>query len=237
MAARRTSTDRIERFAARIDTKLRADAESSKSMRVFTDSSLRRVLLDCGFERRGARNVERIEAALEQRRVFADPPLTTPGLDWEQRIHFTRSPQTTRLDEHRVGFRTEYDLETFLVDNFEYVFPGLRLVDRQYAVQSGQVDILAKDDDGYVVIELKKDQPTERLVSQLIRYMDDVAAWLAERGDAAGVRGLVVTEQADDRMHGMLVDLAATRGSRIDWMEYRVELVLRPVGIVNPVGA
>lgn len=198
-------------------------------MRVFTDSALRRVLLDCGFKKRGSKNVALIEAALDRHGVYADPPLTTPRLDWEARIHFTRTPQVARLDEHRIAFRTEYDLETFLVDNFSYVFPGLRLKDRQFPVQSGKVDLLAKDTDGYVVIELKRGRPTERLVGQLLRYMDDVAAWLAERHDGASVRGIIVSEQVDDAMHRMLLDLAAARGRRVGWLEFRLDLVLRSV--------
>lgn len=234
VVAGRNDRGRVERFADRVDAKLRKDEASPETMRVFTDSALRRVLLDCGFKRRGSNNVAMIESALEARGVFADPPLTTPGLDWERRIHFTRTPQTTRLDEHRVGFRREYDLETFLVENFDYVFPDLRLVDRQFEVQSGNIDILAKDDDGFVVIELKRTQPTERLVAQLIRYMDDVATWAATHERGTDVRGLVISEQIDARMHGLLIDLAATRGRRIDWMEYRLELVLRAATSVAP---
>ena len=129
--------ERIERYAARVDSKLRADEQATDSMRVFTDSSLRRVLKDCGFDRRGSRNVTTIQQALERRGVYPDPPLTTPGLDWEQRIYFTRTPPTRDPDLQRVRFPAERDLETFLVANFDYLFPGLDLVDRQYRVQSG----------------------------------------------------------------------------------------------------
>lgn len=199
-------------------------------MRVFTDSSLRRVVQGAGFEKRGSRNLQLIEAALAQREVFADPPLTTPNLAWDQRIHFTRTPPAPRSHEHRVAFRREYDLEGFLVDNFELLFPEMTLVGRQWEVQSGRIDLLAREPGGYVVIELKKDRPTKDLVYAVARYLDDVKEWVSRKRRSDSVRGLVVTGQYDHRMHHQLADLASERGHQIDWWRYRVELVMEPVG-------
>lgn len=219
----------VERFADRIDAKLRADEASDETMRVFTDASLRRVVQGAGFAKRGSRNLALIEAALAGRGVFADPPLTTPGLDWEQRIYFTRTPPEPRPRERRIGFKTERDLETFLVDNFDLVFPDLRLLGRQWETHSGgKVDLMARDGDGYVVIELKKDRPTKDLVYQVAKYIEDVAKWAADRGDEATARGLIVTGQVERRMHQLVRDVAVTRGHQIDWMVYRMEVVLTP---------
>lgn len=226
---RRRAVDKVGRFADRIDAKLRADERSTKTMRVFTDASLRRVVQQAGFERRGSRNLALIEAALKRRGVFADPPLTRPGLDWEERIYFTRTPQEPRSTERRIGFRTERDLEEFLVDNFDLVWPDLRLEGRQWEVQSGKIDLLARDDDGYVVIELKKDRPTKDLVHAVARYIEDVEKWVAERGRSESVRGLIVTGQHDARMHEQLADLALARGHQIDWQMFRLEMVMEPV--------
>ncbi len=226
--ARRTPAEKTEGFAARIDAKLRQDEQSSTAMRVVTDSTLRTVLQACGFKKRGSSNVGLIEAALLKRGVFADPALTHSGLAWEERIYFTRTRPSPDRDVHRVRFPAERDLETFLEANFDYLFPGLDLVDRQYRVQSGQIDMLARDRDGYVVIELKLGDPSDDLVYAVDRYMDDVANWVADQGGSETVRGLVVAARVDERMRRQLDDLARADGRRIDWMEYRVEFELRP---------
>ena len=57
MAGRLSATEKIERYAAKIDRKLRADEQATDAMKVFTDSSLRRVMKDCGYSKRGSRNV------------------------------------------------------------------------------------------------------------------------------------------------------------------------------------
>lgn len=222
------SGDRIERYAARIDAKLRADEESDASMRVFTDSSLRRVLKECGFSRRGSVNTQLIQDALVRRGVHPDPPLTTPELEWEQRIYFTRTKPSRDPNVRRVAFPEERDLESFIEANFDLLFPGLDLEGRQYQVQSGKVDLLARDGDDYVVIELKLDRPSHDLAFQIVRYMDDVSEWLAARGVGVEVRGIVVSKYVDDRMRDHLALLAAASGRRIDLMRYELNLELFP---------
>ncbi len=118
-------------------------------------------------------------------------------------------------------------METFLVANFDYLFPDLTFVDRQYRVQSGQIDILAKDRDGYVVIELKLDKPSDDLVFAVDRYMDDVANWVAKKGAAESVRGLVIAARVDESMREKLEQLAEADGRRIDWMVYEIQFELR----------
>lgn len=223
MAGRTGATQRIERYAAKIDARLRADEQSTTSMRVFTDSSLRQVLKGCGYQKRGSQNLRLIQHALASRDVHPDPALTTPGLDWEQRIYLTRTPPSGDQHVERVRFPAERDLEDFLEANFALLFSGMRLEGRQYEVQSGKIDMLARDADGYVVIELKKGRPGDRLVNQLPRYMDDVSNADIARGGSGVVRGLVVASALDVAMHGRLVAIAAPKGRRIDWWQYRIE--------------
>lgn len=253
MSGRTSAVQRIERYADAVDARLSADEQSATSMRVFTDSSLRRVLKDCGYEKRGSRNLHAIQQALLVRGVHPDPPLTTPGLAWDQRIYFTRTPPTGDRGVERVRFPAERDLEDFLEANFNLLFSGMKLVGRQYEVQSGKIDMLARDADGYVVIELKKGRPGDRLVNQLPRYMDDVSDADIAKGGTGVVRGLVVASALDSPMHGRLVAIAAQKGRRIDWWQYRIEFEMEPapppmpwsepvdngepwteVGIVNP---
>lgn len=116
-----------------------------------------------------------------------------------------------------------------MVANFDRLFDGLTFIARQFVVQHGKIDILARDRDGYVVIELKLAAPSDDLVFAVDRYMDDVAAWVAKNGGTERVRGLVVVGKANAAMRDQLDQLAAADGRRIDWMEYRVELRLESV--------
>lgn len=171
----------------------------------------------------------RISEALAERRVFADPPLSTPGLDWETRIYFRRTPASRDPLTRTARFPAERDLEDFLVANFDYLFPGLRLLDRQYRVDSGQIDLLAQDRDGYVVIELKVADASKDLVHKVDAYMDDVARWVEAKGTGEAVRGIVVTTRVNETMRAQLEAQARADGRRIDWLEYRIDLTLQPV--------
>lgn len=225
MGAGRTTRQKIDAFADRIDATLLADEVSDATMRVATKSKLRVVLHACGFEKSGARNLQRIEQALEDRGVYAHPPLTTPGLDRDRVVYFARTPWTGD-GEQQWRFPVEFHLNQFLVANFELVFPDLRLVKSEFEVPSGFIDILAKDDDSYVVIELKKDMPTNDLVHNLSGYMADVAEWARTRRGPKQVRGLVIAGVWDERMCGQLRTLAEAEGLTVEWRLYRARLSL-----------
>lgn len=86
-----------------------------------------------------------------------------------------------------------------------------------------------RDGDGYVVIELKRGMPGERLVNQLVRYMDDVADWVDRHGGSERVRGVVVAAEVDKPMHDRLTTLGTAKGYLIEWLQYRVDFELQPV--------
>lgn len=234
MARRVRADERIAQYAAKIDGKLRADEKSTTSMKVFTSSYLGQVLEECGYKKRGTQNLHRIQDALARANVHPDPPLTTPDLPWKQQIHFTRTPASQDHDVRRVRFPAERALEEFLEANFKLLFPGLRLVKRQYQVQSGKLDMLARDRDGYVVIELKRTRPGDRLLNQLLRYMDDVSKEDRAKGGTGSVRGLVISSELDLPMHGRLAAIAAEKGRRIDWWRYRVDFEMEPAPAALP---
>jgi hypothetical protein len=223
-----TSTaDRVASFVEKIDRRLQKDARSNRTMKVTTGSKLRVILKDCGFEKRGSRNIARIEAALTERGIYTQPPLSTPGLDWEQVVYFSRTPSSPT--ERRLVFPVEHDLETFLVANWDYLFPDLKLVKRQFDVPSGIIDILAKDAAGYVVIELKTDKQDRRLVNQLADYISDVQEWSARKGKHVPVRGIALTAHRSPRMLDQLRAIGRERGCHIDWITYRMEMTLEQV--------
>jgi len=82
------------------------------------------------------------------------------------------------VDSSLISFTMERDLELFLYNDIEALEAGLEfpedLETRQPRVESGRIDILAKDSKGYVVIELKAGQAKDQALTQLLAYMGDV---------------------------------------------------------------
>lgn len=224
---RPSANAKIERFADRLDRKLRA-AEAAEATRIATSSKVRVFIAACGFERQGKRNMERIEAALAARSIFPDRPLHPGPLDPDLTVHFSRTPQAGQ--GRRATFPAETMLEAFIKSNFDLLFPDLRLVrsGSQVPVRSGRLDLLAQDDKSYVVIELKKNLPDDRLPWQMKRYMQDVTAWAATRRRPKKVRGLVVTAASDQRMVEHFKAESEREQVEIDWLVYRVDFTLAP---------
>ena len=218
---------KIEQFADRVDRKLRA-AEAAELLVIATSSKVRVVLVGCGFQKQGKANMRKIEAALAARSIFPHIPLHPGPLDPNLTIHFTRTPQSAQ--GRSATFPAEHMLEKFIESNFGLLFPNLRLVGggNQVPVRSGRIDVLAQDDDSYVVIELKKNLPDDRLPWQMKRYMEDVAAWAATKRRPKKVRGLVITAASDQRMVEYFKVEAEREGVEIDWVTYRVDFTLTP---------
>lgn len=94
----------------------------------------------------------------------------------------------------------EKDYEDFFVQNIEYIEPGLKYITRQDPVGVGELDILAKDENGcFVVIELKKDQGSDKTIGQITRYMGAVKDYYI--GD---VRGIIVADGFNDKIRSSL---------------------------------
>jgi hypothetical protein len=85
----------------------------------------------------------------------------------------------------------EKHLEDMLEHNIGRLGGGLTLVQsgRQYETLVGPIDLLAVDQEGYVVIELKKGRTADKVFGQLCRYMGYVKREVAE---GKPVRGIIV---------------------------------------------
>ena len=127
-------------------------------------------------------------------------------------------------------FALENDLQRYLADNLEIIEPGLTLfldeeiTGREYPAGGGRrIDILAKDKAGdFVVLELKVKRGYDRVVGQLLRYVNWVRKELAEPGQR--VRGIIVC-----RMMSEDLILACSSIDDIELFEYKLQVTVSKV--------
>lgn len=92
----------------------------------------------------------------------------------------------------------EIEIEDSIINNPEIIEKGLKLIERQKTTDAGIIDLLCLDKNGnYVVIELKKDKASDKVVGQIQRYM----AWVEEGlADRERVRGIIVAQDYDMKL-------------------------------------
>ncbi len=75
--------------------------------------------------------------------------------------------------------RTEPEhLETWLSSNSSLIAKDIRYIGRQVSTRTGELDLLAIDSSGnIVVIELKRDKVPREALAQAIDYASDLANW------------------------------------------------------------
>jgi hypothetical protein len=96
----------------------------------------------------------------------------------------------------RIGL--ERDMQSALRVNIHQLEPGLTIVDEgaERSVDSGFIDITAKDSAGaIVVIELKAGPAGQRAVGQILSYMGDVSA----EEESSNVRGILIASDFDSK--------------------------------------
>ncbi len=127
------------------------------------------------------------------------------------------------------SFSFEADLRDHLASHLDELEDGLVLFRQgdvagvEYVTDVGRIDLLAVDPRGdFVVIELKR-IGSDRATGQLLRYMGWVKRVLA--GDR-GVRGLIVTREADERLRYSVSVL-----SNVKIKEYEISFSFRDAGL------
>lgn len=143
----------------------------------------------------------------------------------------TPSKSSAAIAHTAVGDELRLSLETYLEDliieqwsdiNFG---ADLFFVDRQMQCGDiGYLDILARDKatDGFMVIELKRDEGDDETFGQLSRYM----GWIADNKDqpeGAPVRGIIVAAQIAPKL-----EAAAKTNPNVRLVEYAIRLELLP---------
>lgn len=135
-------------------------------------------------------------------------------------------------DEAAAGsseFLLEQDLQRYLAENLECIEAGLHLYEEdgvrglEFDAGGRRIDILAVDRQGaLVVIELKVSKGYDRVVGQLLRYMNWVRKELAEPGQR--VRGLIVCRAMSEDLR-----LACSSIPDVELLEYRLSVTVSRV--------
>ena len=127
-------------------------------------------------------------------------------------------------------FALEKDLQRYLAYNLHLIEPGLTLFQDEeitgleYPAGGGRrIDILAKDKaGGFVVLELKVEKGYDRVVGQLLRYVNWVRKELAEPGQR--VRGIIVCRAMSEDLI-----LACASITDIELFEYALQVTVSKV--------
>ncbi len=132
------------------------------------------------------------------------------------------------------GFALERQLEEFLLENWDKTplakdwailsTPDNPEAGNQYPTSVGPIDILAKHkkEPRYLVIELKRDQSTDKTVAQALRYVGWVKHELAKNGET--VEALIIARKIDKAGEYAISMLPGFR-----LMSYAVEFRLQAV--------
>ena len=105
-------------------------------------------------------------------------------------------------------FYMEQQLEDFIIENWEgtefgkkydLIYEDGDLKSQQYRTDIGRIDILARDknNQSYVVIELKRNQTSDDTVGQITRYM----GWIEEKLGDENVKGIIVAGKYDEKLY------------------------------------
>lgn len=153
--------------------------------------------------------------------IYKDPVDVQPGENEPDISNSQGSPE----------FPYEKDLQNYLARNLDLIEPGLTLYKEddinglEFPAGGRFIDILAVDQNGgYVVIELKVSKGYDRVVGQLLRYMQWIKQHQAEQGQT--VRGVIVARSISKDLI-----LACSAVSSIQLFEYRLSVDLRSVSI------
>lgn len=126
-------------------------------------------------------------------------------------------------------FHMEKQLEDFLVHNwnntelgkkYDLIIEEGELLSQQYKTDIGPIDILAKDKsiNGYVVIELKRNQTSDDTVEQVARYI----GWVRRHLKADNVKGVIIAGQYDQKL-----DYALEAIENVEVFIYEVNFILK----------
>jgi len=147
---------------------------------------------------------------------------TTSALDGRTPIEISILKRVGKIEEEReisneedeieegeripaeINIQIERDLEDFLTENLSLIKEGLKLYadergrkGRQYPTDVGTIDLLCKDNEDFVIIELKKGRAGDPVVGQISRYI----GWVRENlSEGHNVRGIIIVHDFDPKL-------------------------------------
>jgi len=152
-----------------------------------------------------------IHESTKREPVIWQPPKATCYASVEDGVLIIKSirtnpPETVRIEVPSIYFLglfkvaytpnyrvigTERDLVDFIVSNPDIIEPGLQILSREHQTPVGNIDILARDREGnLVVIEVKRGQAGPEAVHQLKRYVEFMQLKHGQK-----VRGILVAQE------------------------------------------
>ena len=158
-------------------------------------------------------------------------------IDQEQRAAESEGEEGSEPVPGSSEFLLERDLQRYLAENLECIEPGLKLYEDEdikgieFEAGGRRIDILAVDRSGaFVVLELKVSKGYDRVVGQLLRYMNWVRQNLAERGQR--VRGVIVCRIMSEDLR-----LACASIRDVELFEYQLSVTVLKVPALALQGA
>ena len=135
------------------------------------------------------------------------------------------SPESDSDNFSNSAFAYERDLQNYLAKNLDLLEQGLELYsdDRgsglEYPIDGGRIDLLAKAQDGrLVVIELKLSKGRSKAIGQLLYYMGWIDKNLAQENPCRGI--LIAKEIGKD------VVTAVKRTEGVELFRYRLQVAV-----------
>lgn len=216
---------RIKSYVATLNADLPAVPDDVKfaTAALARQRKLSTVMRECGYRAINAQALAELDVELAQQQVFTDRALTSAALRRADWVSFSRLP----FPPDELFFAKEAMLKDYLragVGNFG-PFKELTLVGVEFALPSGRfIDLLCqerrRDNKGALVaIELKKAGRADGVVTQLTRYLEELARHPIASGRC--VRGIIVSGRADEIQ---AKQLKGTQSLQVDWYVYSVKL-------------
>jgi len=152
-------------------------------------------------------------------------------VDFEVIINESILPPTNQSKiDSQAEFALETHLEDFIYKNWEKINWGSKLElykteeqdGRQFPAGIWSIDLLAldKNNNDFVVIELKKGKTSDTTVGQISRYISWIKKYVAEASQ--NVRGIIIAKDVDEALKYAVMDM-----SNIEIKTYQVNFFLQ----------